>query len=91
MKSENPFYERSKTSRPTKIPHCLRFRISCPAAAVVSFAIFRRGVLPPWIPENPFVPNFKPSRFDVGCCISRRHLVKSEFNTDFDHNIVFYQ
>jgi hypothetical protein len=46
---------------------------------------------PPRIPENPFVQQLWTSRFDVRCCISRSHLVKSEFSIDFHHNIVFYK
>jgi hypothetical protein len=53
--------------------------------------LFAPSILPPRIPEGPFVRKFWPSRFDVRCCISRSHLVKSEFSIDFQHNIVSYK
>ena len=54
------------------------------------FVLYIRPFSFPPIQENPFVRNLGSFRFSIRCCISRRHLVKSEFSIDFHHNIVFY-
>ena len=51
----------------------------------------RRGIVPPpsppHIPEHRFLRQFTPFSFDARCCISRKHLVKPEFDINLHHNI----
>jgi hypothetical protein len=64
-----------------------RYHRSNATQIFVCFVSFVVPSPPPHIPEHRFLRQFKPLSFDARCCISRKHLVKPEFDITLHHNI----